>query len=80
MLNKLKVTIKVSDENLDDILACAFMSANYWLYSNNIKEHKRDFHYTLLVPINDDDSELKKYTLTKNILLSKLSSIIFISL
>ena len=76
MYNNLKVTIKISDENLDDILACAFMSACYWLYSDNIKEHKRDFHYALLVPITDDDSELKKYTLTKNILLSGLKQYI----
>ena len=75
-LNKVKVTIKISNEGLSSILSSAFMSSSYWLYPSNIKEHKADFHYTLLVPITDDDSEFEKYHLTKNILLSGLKQYI----
>lgn len=74
--NKIKCCIKISDEALDDILSYAFLRATYWLYSQNIKEHKRAFNYTLLVPVTEDDSEFKKYHLTKNILLSGLKQYI----
>lgn len=70
-MNTIQVPIKVSDETLEDILETAFYSANYWLYSKNIK-HKKGFNYDFLVPITDDDSEFERYTLCRRKLLKGL--------
>ena len=74
-MNILQVPIRVEDEDLEDILESAFISAKYWLYDENI-EYIDKFTYKFKVPITDDDSELEEYTLDKDKLLEGLTQYI----
>ena len=74
-MNILQVPIKVEDEDLENILESAFISAKYWLYDENI-EYIDEFTYKFQVPITDDDSELEEYTLDKKKLLEGLTQYI----
>ena len=74
-MNTIQVPIKVDDEGLENILESAFYSANYWLYSKNIK-YKKGFNYDLLVPVDDNDTDFEKYTLNKRKLLKGLTQYI----
>lgn len=74
-MNTIQVPIKVEDEDLENILFSAFISAKYWLYDENI-EYIDKFNYKFQVPITDDDSELEEYTLSKDKLLKGLTQYI----
>ena len=70
-MNTIQVPIKISDEDLEDILFSAFCSAKYWLYDENI-EYINDLEYKFQIPITDDDSEFEERTLNKEKLLTGL--------
>ena len=74
-MNTIQVPIKVSDEDLENILFSAFCSAKYWLYDRNI-DYIDKLTYKLQIPITDDDSEFEERTLNKEKLLAGLRQFI----
>lgn len=79
-MNKIKCTLNISNEDLEDLLETAFIRSEYWLYITKTK-HKGGFNYDLFVPEDDknyweENREIGKYSLTKRKLLKGLQQFI----